>query len=192
MKFFSIPFLHFGIFMAVFTFTNGNDETEDYPINGNITLCENEAFPSEENCKTYSDKDIACCFTKLTELNNNHTFNKCMKIPRIYRFSLDFIQIISINETKYVPKFTCNQVSQTCGTNNPNQVFKCREHSSNTITCCYIKDSGGNTNCILADSKFQKETEYNETNLTIVCEHYFMKLNIFYYILLIWFSVSLG
>jgi hypothetical protein len=192
MKLFSIPLLQFVIIIAVFTLINGNDETEDYPTDGDISLCEEESSPSEETCKIHSDKENACCFAELTAKKNNETLSKCMKIPRNYRFSLDFIETITIDNNEYTPKFTCNQVSQTCGTNNPNQIFKCREHSSNTITCCYIKDKNNNTNCILADSKFQKEVEQNVKDLNITCKHYFIKLNIFYYIILLWFIVLVG
>ena len=122
MKLFSIPLLQFVIIIAVFTLINGNDETEDYPTDGDISLCEEESSPSEETCKIHSDTDNACCFTELT-IKDKETLSKCMKIPRNYRFSLDFIETITIDKNEYIPKFTCNQVSQTCGTNNPNQVF---------------------------------------------------------------------
>lgn len=176
--------IHLCITITLIVFGTANDETEDYPTDGNIELCETVDPLSEDDCKIHSDIDNACCFTEL--VNDEGSLNKCTPIPRRYRFSLDFVKSVIVNEQEYSPVFKCNHVSQTCGTDNPNKVFKCREHSSNTITCCYIKYTNNDTDCILADSKFKSEVNSTVNDMTIVCGSMFNKINILL-LIFIWF-----
>ena len=63
----------------------------DYVTNGDITLCESQTDPSEDNCKGHSTEDYACCFGKYTG------GSQCFKIQRNYRFALDSLSTF-INE----------------------------------------------------------------------------------------------
>lgn len=151
----------------------------DYVTNGDITLCESQTDPSEDNCKGHSTEDYACCFGKYTG------GSQCFKIQRNYRFALDSLStFINENGNEYPNiTFSCNQASAKCGTDNPGEIFQCREHSSNKNSCCYI-EKGDKTDCILADSKFPNQT-INETigGTLVVCGGYFYRMNIVYFIL---------
>lgn len=161
--------------------------SNDYPTSGTIANCESQSDPSEDNCKVNSDNDFACCYGEYTG------GKKCFKIPRNYRFALDSVSTYKDQSGNEYPgiTFTCNQPSALCGTNSPDEIFQCREHSSKQNSCCYI-EQGDKTDCILADSKFPNQT-VNETlgDTLVVCGSNFANMNILYFIILLFIIIEL-
>ena len=138
--------------------------------------CPTTIAPTESSeCTEYNTDDIACCFVEYT------SFNKCetISISKKYRFTLGFLTIFDDSNS-----FSCGVDPKTCGTNHPKELFQCREHSSISESCCMF-DIDGETNCILADSKFGSESEHTESinvgsgSVSVTCYHRFLNIGIF-------------
>jgi len=103
--------------------------------------CEEEEEDSEDICECEKSENQTCCQFEIDEII------ECKPFETKYLFAINFLNdIVNI---------TCKKEHEalTCGTNHPKKLFQCREHSSKSNTCCMI-NINGETNCILADSKF--------------------------------------
>jgi hypothetical protein len=147
------------IFFISFPYTHCEDE-ETEEDSGDICDCGN------------TDINKTCCF-----IEKDENSIKCEAFDKYILFSKEFIY----DETNI--NITCNKKYQkkTCGTNNPKKLFQCREHSSNSYTCCMI-DIDGNTNCILADDKieanytFEDNVDIKEQNVKLYCKENYIKV----------------
>lgn len=114
-----------------------------------------------QDCKEKTNpnsSDPICCYVLIGSLTP-----ECVEVKRDYHFALGFINRITyktyINETA---EFDCDQTKHTCGISDPKELYQCRKHSSTSQTCCKLNYAGGNTDCILANYKFDNQT-HNET-----------------------------
>ena len=130
----------------------------------------------EIDCTNYNTDLKKCCFAQL-KYSNNTIKNKCIEIEKNYSFALGFLNNINYeNEKDIEVTFSCDLTYNTCGTDNPSQLFQCREHSSLHYTCCMI-DINGDTDCILADTKFNSSTQtFSLFDVaTVTCNHFIVK-----------------
>lgn len=139
------------ILLAIFNEDSFNKLT-DYPTGGGVTKCESETTVTEVQCKLHSTDDYVCCYAEYSEPTRG---KKCFKIDRHYRFALHKTQTFTdeSNNTYSKVSFYCSQEVAWCGTRSPSKIFQCREHSSTSLSCCYI-DNGNKSDCALANSKF--------------------------------------
>ena len=116
--------------------------------------CEEEEEDSEDICDCEKTDNQTCCYIEYQSDEENVVFSECKNFENKYLFAINFV-----NEYFNI---TCKKTyqNQTCGTNNPKKLFQCREHSSKSNTCCML-DVNGNTNCILADDKFEQDNSDN-------------------------------
>lgn len=116
--------------------------------------CEDEEEDSEDICVCEKNENQTCCNYEINETI------ECKAFETKYLFAINFLNdIVNI---------TCKKEHEnlTCGTNHPKKLFQCREHSSKSNTCCMLKING-ETNCILADSKFiDTENNYYSQDFT--------------------------
>ena len=137
--------------------------------------CPTTITPIEsEECTEYSTDDIACCYVEYSSTT------KCeeISISKQYRFTLGFLTVFD-----EASSFSCGVEPKTCGTNHPKELFQCREHSSTSESCCMF-DLDGETNCILADTKFGSESEHTESitvgsqSVRVTCNQDFLSFGI--------------
>ena len=151
--------------------------------------CEDEEEDSEDVCICEKNENQTCCNYEINDTT------ECKAFETKYLFAINFLNdIVNI---------TCKKEHEalTCGTNHPKKLFQCREHSSKSNTCCML-NINGETNCILADSKFIDSDSYYGTeftfydNVKITCNEkfiYFKRKNnpfnllIIYYIILLFY-----
>ena len=139
------------------------------------TACPTTITPTESTeCTEFSTDDIACCFVEYSSTK------KCeeISISKKYRFTLGFLTLFDDSTS-----FSCGVDAKTCGTNHPKELFQCREHSSTSESCCMF-DIDGETNCILADTKFGSESEHTESisvnsqSVSVTCNQNFLNFGI--------------
>ena len=113
--------------------------------------CEEEEEDSEDICDCEKTDNQTCCYIEY-QSDEGNVVSECKNFENKYLFAINFV-----NDHFNI---TCKKTyqNQTCGTNNPKKLFQCREHSSKSNTCCML-DVNGNTNCILADSKFEQKND---------------------------------
>ena len=158
----------------------------------NLSCINSPLNPSKEiDCTKFNTDLKTCCFAQL-KFSNNTIKNKCIEIEKNHTFALGFLDYITYeNENNVQVSFSCDISHTTCGTNNPSELFQCREHSSLHYTCCMI-DIDGDTDCILADTKFNSSTEtFSLFNVaTVTCNQsickckfdiLFLLLSLFYF-----------
>ena len=116
--------------------------------------CEEEEEDSEDICDCEKLENQTCCYIEYKNDEDNVVSSECRNFTNKYLFAINFVN-------DYF-NITCKKTyqNQTCGTNNPKKLFQCREHSSKSNTCCML-DVNGNTNCILADDKFEQDNSDN-------------------------------
>ena len=114
--------------------------------------CEEEEEDSEDICDCEKTDNQTCCYIEYSDEEN--VVSECKNFENKYLFAINFVNVHF--------NITCKKTyqNQTCGTNNPKKLFQCREHSSKSNTCCML-DVNGNTNCILADDKFEQDNSDN-------------------------------
>ena len=114
--------------------------------------CEEEEEDSGDICDCEKTDNQTCCYIEYQ--SDEEMVSECKNFENKYLFAINFVNDIF--------NITCKKTyqNQTCGTNNPKKLFQCREHSSKSNTCCML-DLNGNTNCILADSKFEQDNSDN-------------------------------
>ena len=164
----------------------------DYEINLDGQGCRDSPRepPYKEACLSFHSKDIACCYATI-EFKNRTIVNKCVPVPRDARFALNYLTVFSFTDydnleyKDVTANFECGQKDRLCGTDHPEQIFQCNEHSSSTQSCCYLS-TPTYTECVLSDKKFNQETPFNlfDTS-TVICNS--NKINIKYQYLLIYF-----
>ena len=132
--------------------------------------CPTSSTPSSsEECTEYNTDDTTCCYVEYS------SETKCeeLEVPVSYRFIIGFLSPFDS-----AVSFSCGVDPKTCGTDNPKELFQCREHSSTSESCCKI-NIDGDTNCILADTKFETETTSTYLDAEIVCFASFFNKNFF-------------
>ena len=97
----------------------------------NLSCINSPLNPSKEiDCTNYNTDLKTCCFAQL-KYSNNTIENKCIEIEKNHSFALGFLDHITYeNENNVQVSFSCDLTYTTCGTDNPKQLFQCREHSS--------------------------------------------------------------
>ena len=138
--------------------------------------CPTSSTPSSsEECTEQSTDDTACCYVEYS----SGTICEELEITKSYRFILGFLSPSPFDSKENGVSFSCGVEPKTCGTDNPKELFQCREHSSTSESCCKI-NINGDTNCILADTKFETETTNTILGAEIVCIANFLKGNLFF------------
>ena len=144
----------------------------------------------EESCTSYHTNDTACCFAEI-ELQNRTFVQKCIPIAKNLRFALNSLTIFSFKDfdnVEYedvVADFKCGQKDMLCGTNSPDKIFQCSEHSSRDKSCCYL-ETPTYTECVLSDMKYNESTTFTlfETS-SLICFGDGLRIKLFFFILLI-------
>ena len=131
--------------------------------------CNSFVNPSdEEDCLSKSNDDNQCCFVTIIK-EDNSIENKCWSIEKDLIYFLNYLTVFDYGEYKNIrANFSCNQTDQSCGIDNPRQLYECSEHSSKQKSCCMLK-TPTKTNCVMSQIKFD-----DGTNKTIFDNNYIL------------------
>ena len=133
-----------------------------------------------------SSTNSICCFTKIkTRVDSeNRTDTLCIFVPRSQIFITPHIKSIDIgsNEDDIDITLDCgfepNKLEQGqpysyCG-ENPKVPEDCIKNSMKNASCCYIKNSNGNSFCVLNNGIYNNNSSYFGIN--IICNSKYLNM----------------
>ena len=156
---------------------------------------------SIEDCIESSSTNSICCFvniqTKVDSQNRSDTL--CIFVPRSQIFITPHITSLDIGSNEedisvfldcgFEPtKLKQGEPYSYCG-ENPKDPNDCIKNSMKNASCCYIKNSNGNSFCVLNNGIYNNNRSYFGVN--IICNSKYLKLNVPSIILLIIFTFFL-
>ena len=140
-----------------------------------------------DDCIGSSSTNSICCFTKIkTRVDSeNRTDTLCIFVPRSQIFITPHIKSIDIgsNEDDIDITLDCgfepNKLEQGqpysyCG-ENPKVPEDCIKNSMKNASCCYIKNSNGNSFCVLNNGIYNNNSSYFGIN--IICNSKYLNMN---------------
>ena len=149
------------------------------------------------DCLISSSTNSICCYTKIqTKVNSeNRTDTFCIFVPRSQIFITPHITSLDIgsNEDSIDIELDCGfepkklkkgEPYSYCG-ENPKNPIDCIQNSLNNASCCYIKNSNGNSFCVLNNGIYNSNSSYFGVN--IVCNSKYLKQNLILLLILMIF-----
>ena len=148
-----------------------------------------------DDCIGSSSTNSICCFTKIkTRVDSeNRTDTLCIFVPRSQIFITPHIKSIDIGSNEddiditldcgFEPnKLEKGQPYSYCG-ENPKVPEDCIKNSMKNASCCYIKNSNGNSFCVLNNGIYNNNSSYFGIN--IICNSKYLKINLLIMIVLL-------
>ena len=151
-----------------------------------------------DDCIGSSSTNSICCFTKIqTKVNSeNRTDTLCIFVPRSQIFITPHIKSIDIGSNEddidiildcgFEPtKLKEGEPYSYCG-ENPKVPEDCIKNSMKNASCCYIKNSNGNSFCVLNNGVYKNNKTYFGVN--IICNSNYLEMNVLKIIIFIIFT----
>ena len=139
------------------------------------------------DCIGSSSTNSICCFTKIKTIVDsvNKTDTLCIFVPRSQIFITPHIKSIDIgsNEDDIYITLDCGfeptklkqgEPYSYCG-ENPKTPQDCIKNSMKNASCCYIKNSNGNSFCVLNNGIYNNNSTYFGIN--IICNSKYLNMN---------------
>ena len=145
------------------------------------------------DCLKDSSKNSICCYTMIQTVVNteNRTDTLCIYVPKSQIFITPYISSLDIgsNEDNIYISLDCGfnpeelkpgEPYSNCG-ENPQTPYDCIRNSTYNASCCYIKNSNGNSFCVLNNGIYNSNSSYFGVN--IICGSNYIKLYKFIFFL---------
>ena len=138
------------------------------------------------DCIDSSSTNSICCFvniqTKVDSENKSDTL--CIFVPRSQIFITPHITSLDIGSNEedisifldcgFEPtKLKQGEPYSYCG-ENPKEPYDCIKNSTHNSSCCYIKNSNGNSFCVLNNGIYNSNSSYFGVN--IICKSKYLNL----------------
>ena len=147
------------------------------------------------DCLISSSTNSICCYTKIqTKVNSeNRTDTLCIFVPRSQIFITPHITSLDIGSNEedisiildcgFDPtKLKQGEPYSYCG-ESPKEPYDCIKNSTYNASCCYIKNSNGNSFCVLNNGIYNNNSSYFGIN--IICNSKYLKINLLIMIVLL-------
>ena len=142
-----------------------------------------------EDCLKGSSTNSICCYTKIQTLVNtvNTSDTLCIFVPKSQIFITPHITSLDIGSNDdYIDifldcgfepeKLNPGEPYSYCG-QNPETPDDCIKNSLHNASCCYIKNSNGNSFCVLNNGIYNSNSSYFGVN--IICNSDYIKIKWF-------------
>ncbi len=152
-----------------------------------------------DDCLKSSSTNSICCYTKIqadfNSLNKNDTL--CIFVPRSQIFITPHIKSLDIgsNEGDIKIELDCGfdplklkkgEPYSYCG-ETPKTPFDCLNNSTPNASCCYIKNTNGESYCVLNNGLYNSNNSYFGVN--IVCQERNINIKLFIFIFLLFLNI---
>ena len=152
-----------------------------------------------EDCLKSSSTNSICCYTKIQThinmLNKNDTL--CIFVPRSQIFITPHIKSLNIGSEEgdieieldcgFEPlKLKEGEPYSYCGVS-PKNPYDCLNNSTPNASCCYIKNTNGESYCVLNNGLYNSNNSYFGVN--IICEGNYIKFNIIIFCFIFFLSL---
>ena len=152
-----------------------------------------------DDCLKSSSTNSICCYTKIqadfNSLNKNDTL--CIFVPRSQIFITPHITSLDIgsNEGDIKIELDCGfdplklkkgEPYSYCG-ETPKTPFDCLNNSTPNASCCYIKNTNGESYCVLNNGLYNSNNSYFGVN--IVCQERNINIKLFIFIFLLFLNI---
>ena len=153
---------------------------------------------SIDDCIESSSTNSVCCFLsiKTKEDSQNKSDTLCIFVPKSQIFITPHITSLDLgsNEEDISISLDCGfdpiklkqgEPYSYCG-ENPKEPFDCINNSTRNASCCYIKNSNGNSFCVLNNGVYKNNKTYFGVN--IICNSNYLEMNVLKIIFFIIFT----